>query len=60
MPLRWEEVNARLRLGRFTIKTAVGRMRKLGDDPTWPVLTETADLAAALEALTRHFGAVAP
>lgn len=49
MPLRWSEVNSRLEIGRFTIRTAAERMRKLKRDPLREVLTATPDLASALE-----------
>jgi bifunctional non-homologous end joining protein LigD len=51
MPLEWREVNARLSLDKFTIKTAPARMRKLRDDPLRGVLSEQPDLHAALERL---------
>ncbi len=51
MPLRWSEVDARLDLARFTLRNAVARMRRLGEDPLRPVLDTTPDLLAALERL---------
>jgi len=50
-PLRWNEVNARLELGRFTMKTMPARMDKLGQDPVVPVIGDRPDLPAALERL---------
>jgi len=50
-PLRWTEVNGRLDLARFTMRTMPARMDKLGGDPVLPVLTERPDLPAALERL---------
>jgi bifunctional non-homologous end joining protein LigD len=48
MPLKWSEVRSRLTLGKFTIKTAPVRMRKLGNDPLAGVLREQPDLHAVL------------
>jgi len=48
MPLRWREVNARLRLDRFTIRTMPARLARMKDDPLLGVLDETPDLPAAL------------
>jgi bifunctional non-homologous end joining protein LigD len=53
MPIEWSQVNRRLDLARFNIKTARKRLRERGD-PLLPVLTETVDMLAALEALTRR------
>jgi bifunctional non-homologous end joining protein LigD len=50
MPITWEEVNEDLDLKAFTIKTALERMRKVGD-PMAPVLTDKPDLLSALTAL---------
>jgi len=52
MPLRWSEVGARLDPARFTIRSAAGRMRRLGADPLRPVLDAAPDLVAALERLS--------
>lgn len=51
MPLKWSEVNAKLRLDAFTIKTAPARMKKLKRDPLLPVLDEQPDLHAVLSRL---------
>lgn len=48
MPLAWKEVNARLDPGRYTIRTALPRMRRLGADPMADVLREEPDLVGAL------------
>ena len=50
-PLRWREVNARLDMHRFTIKTVPARLRRMRDDPMLPVLTDRPDLMATLSAL---------
>jgi len=52
MPLKWSEVNAKLDPRKFTIKTAPQRLKKLRDDPFAPVLTEKADVPAALQKLS--------
>ncbi|MEO8504717.1 MAG: DNA ligase D [Acidobacteriota bacterium] len=49
-PLFWKEVTPRLDATRFTLRTVVARMEKLGD-PLAPVLTERPDLPAALRVL---------
>ena len=54
MPLRWSEVSSRLDPARFTLRTALARMRRLGADPLAPVLSERPDLAAALDRLRRR------
>src|SRR5690606_41920252 len=54
MPLRWSEVGPRLNPRRFTIRNAVARMRRLGEDPLAPVLTEKPDLLGALARLAER------
>jgi bifunctional non-homologous end joining protein LigD len=54
MPLRWSEVKPGLDIRSFTIKTAPARMHKLKRDPLREVLTETPDLAGALERLGKR------
>ncbi len=50
-PLKWSEVSRRLDPGRFTIKTMLNRLDKVGD--LWqPVLGKGIDLAASLERLS--------
>jgi bifunctional non-homologous end joining protein LigD len=51
MPLLWDEVNPGLEMSAFTIRSAIGRMEKLGRDPVREVLTQQPDLAAVLEKL---------
>jgi bifunctional non-homologous end joining protein LigD len=53
MPIEWSQVNRRLKLERFTIRTASKWLRTHGD-PLAGVLTESIDMLAALEALTRE------
>ena len=48
MPLKWSEVNSKLRLDAFTIKTAPARMKRLKQDPLRPVLNEQPDLHGVL------------
>jgi bifunctional non-homologous end joining protein LigD len=53
MPLQWEHINGRLKLERFTIRSARKWLEKHGD-PLAPVLAESSDMLAALESLTRR------
>jgi bifunctional non-homologous end joining protein LigD len=53
MPLLWSEVNESLDPRTFTIKTATGRMERLGADPLLPVLTQVPDLPRILENLSK-------
>lgn len=56
MPLFWREVNAGLRIDRFTLRNAPRRMRRLGEDPMAPVRSERPDLERALARLERRVG----
>ncbi|HSE66395.1 MAG TPA: DNA ligase D, partial [Gemmatimonadales bacterium] len=51
MPLEWKEVNNKLDPTKYTIRTALERMQKLGHDPVAPVLTEVPELSGVLEKL---------
>jgi bifunctional non-homologous end joining protein LigD len=51
MPLTWDEVNSSLDPKAFTIKTAVARMERLGNDPVVQVLADKPDLGQILERL---------
>src|SRR5437762_2675606 len=51
MPLEWHEVDESLDPRAFTIKTAVERMEKLGEDPVLPVLETKPDLLQVLDNL---------
>jgi bifunctional non-homologous end joining protein LigD len=50
MPLEWAQVNARLTLERFNMRTAAKWLRKHGD-PLTGVLEQSIDMLAALESL---------
>ena len=52
MPLKWREVNGRLRNERFHLGNAVRRMRALKEDPLAGVLEDAPDLARALAKLS--------
>jgi bifunctional non-homologous end joining protein LigD len=54
MPLTWDEVDFSLDPRNFTIRTALGRMEKLGADPMLPVLTESPDLGRVLAKLAEQ------
>ncbi len=58
MPLRWTELTARLTIRRFTINTAIKRMRTLKQDPLRPVLDMEPDLNAVLERLRKRLARV--
>lgn len=51
-PLEWREVNKRLDIRRFTIRTVPVRMKRLGRDPLRAVLEVKPDLLGALQALS--------
>jgi bifunctional non-homologous end joining protein LigD len=53
MPLEWSQVNARLKLGRFNIRSAPRWLRDHGD-PLAPIRSGSIDMLAALDALTRR------
>jgi bifunctional non-homologous end joining protein LigD len=50
-PLDWSEVNGRLDVRAFNVKTVPERLRELESDPLLPVLTETPDLERVLARL---------
>jgi len=54
MPLLWSEVNASLDPRDFTIRNAVERMERLGEDPVRSVMDEVPDLATVLQRLSER------
>ena len=54
-PLSWKEVNAKLDLKSFTIRTMPERLVAMRADPLVKVLQERPDLVAALAALQKRF-----
>ncbi|MFQ5845890.1 MAG: DNA polymerase domain-containing protein, partial [Planctomycetota bacterium] len=56
-PLRWSEVDAKLAIDRFTIRTVPGRMkRRRGVDPMAQVLADRPDLTRILTRLAERVG----
>jgi bifunctional non-homologous end joining protein LigD len=53
MPLEWSQINGRLKLERFNIRSARKWLAKHGD-PLSDVLATSSDMLAALESLTRR------
>ncbi len=51
MPLRWHEVKRGLDPRRYTLRNALRRMARLGEDPLRPVLDHRPDLRRVLSAL---------
>ena len=54
MPLLWSEVNESLDPREFTIRNAIERMEKLGEDPVRSVIDEVPDLATVLQRLAER------
>jgi bifunctional non-homologous end joining protein LigD len=59
-PLEWKEVNAKLDMAAWTIRTVPKRMEKRGEDPMRAVLTMRPDLAGALGRLAERIATGAP
>ena len=55
MPLEWSQVNGRLKLERFNVRSARKWLRERGD-PLLPILRDSIDMLAAVDALTRRLG----
>lgn len=55
MPVRWSEVNNKLRADSFNIKNAIVRVKRWKQDPALDVLSEEVDLIEVLERLTQKF-----
>ena len=51
-PLRWREVNDKLDMHRFTIKTVPARLRRMKQEPMRAILGEQPDLLGALQLLS--------
>ena len=56
MPLLWDEVNESLDPRAHTIKTAIGRMKRIDSDPVAPVLEDKPDLPRVLDKLATLWG----
>ena len=54
-PLSWGEVNGRLDVSAFHLKTLPKRLEKLKEDPLLPVLSRRPDLARTLDLLSEKF-----
>ena len=57
MPVRWREVNAKLSNERFTLRNALTRLHRLGEDPGIGVFGAAADLPRALARLSERLEA---
>jgi len=55
MPLRWHEVNKKLKPDSYHIRNATRRMARLEEDPNIAVLNTEVDILVALEALSESF-----
>jgi hypothetical protein len=55
MPLKWSEARSGLGDAKFTIRTAIRRMRSLSVDRRLPVLTTKPDSPAVLDKLSLRF-----
>lgn len=53
-PLSWDEVNGRLDVSAFNLKTLPKRLKKLKEDPLLPVLSRRPDLARTLDLLSER------
>lgn len=53
-PLSWDEVNGRLDVSAFNLKTLPKRLEKLKEDPLLPVLSRHPDLARTLDLLAER------
>ncbi len=51
--LLWSEVNHRLDISKFTIRTVPRRLKRMDEEPMLPVMSGKPDLAAVLERLER-------
>ncbi|HJS41999.1 MAG TPA: DNA ligase D [Gemmatimonadales bacterium] len=56
MPIEWDEVNAKLHNSNWTIKNALKRMEKRGEDPVVKVLELKPKLMSVLERLNEMLG----
>ncbi len=55
-PLDWKEVNRKLTMEQFTIRSMPQRLKRKRKDPLLPVLSEVPDLAGVLERLVARGG----
>lgn len=51
MPLSWGQVNSRLEMSRYTLKTVPAMLARQKQDPFAKLMTQSADVAASLEKL---------
>ena len=59
-PLAWREVSSRLDPGRFTIRSVLRRLERVGGDPLAPILEARPDLLGALARLSTRLEAGRP
>jgi bifunctional non-homologous end joining protein LigD len=60
MPLVWDDVNASLDPKNFTIRNAIERLERMGNDPVRPVIDEKPNLARVLENLAELWSQQSP
>jgi bifunctional non-homologous end joining protein LigD len=53
-PLRWSEVTPSLDIDAYTIRSVPRRLRSLASEPLHPILSDTSDIVAGLERLSKR------
>ena len=55
MPIRWTEVNSKLKPDKYTIKNAIRRLKKVKADPAIAVLKKEVDIGQVLDCLSERY-----